>query len=124
RRPRPAPLIEPGAKAPAFTLASHRGEDVSLSDFARRRLALCFFPNAFSPVCSDQFSTYVPVAEEIQATGVEVLGVSTDGSWTLRAFRKALEIPFTLLSDFHPKAEMSTAYGAYLADWGTTNRSV
>ena len=29
-----------------------------------------------------------------------------------------------LLSDFHPKGEMSSAYGAYLPDWGTTNRSL
>ena len=30
----------------------------------------------------------------------------------------------TLLSDFHPKGEVSRAYGAYLEDWGTPNRSL
>ena len=30
----------------------------------------------------------------------------------------------TLLADFHPKGEVSRAYGAYIEDWGTTNRSL
>ena len=30
----------------------------------------------------------------------------------------------TLLSDFHPKGEVSRAYGAYLERWGTPNRSL
>ncbi len=30
----------------------------------------------------------------------------------------------TLLSDFHPKGEVSRLYGAYLEEWGTPNRSV
>jgi alkyl hydroperoxide reductase subunit AhpC len=29
-----------------------------------------------------------------------------------------------LLADFNPKGEMSSAYGAYLPDYGTTNRSL
>ena len=30
----------------------------------------------------------------------------------------------TLLADFHPKGEVSRAYGAYLEEWGTPNRSL
>ena len=30
----------------------------------------------------------------------------------------------TLLADFHPKGEVSRAYGAYLEDCGTPNRSL
>ena len=30
----------------------------------------------------------------------------------------------TLLSDFHPKGEVSRLYGAYLEEWGTPNRSL
>ena len=29
-----------------------------------------------------------------------------------------------LVLAFYPKGEMSSAYGAYLPDWGTTNRSL
>ena len=117
-------MIEPGAKAPEFTLPNHRGERVSLSDFAGRRLVLCFYPNDFSPVCSDQLSVYQEVLADVHAAGAELVGISTDGSWSHNAFRKHLGLEMPLLSDFHPKGEVSRAYGAYLEDWGTPNRSL
>ena len=117
-------MIEPGVAAPEFTLPNHRGEDVSLSDFRGRNVVLAFYPNDFSPVCSDQLSVYQEVLSEIQAAGAELIGVSTDGSWAHNAFRKHLGLEMTLLSDFHPKGEVSRAYGAYLEEWGTPNRSL
>jgi len=117
-------VIEPGTKAPEFTLPNHRGEAVRLTDFAGRKLLLCFYPNDFSPVCSDQLSIYQEVLAEIRAEGVELVGISTDGTWSHNAFRKQLGLEMPLLSDFHPKGEVSRAYGAYLEDWGTPNRSL
>ncbi len=117
-------MIEPGTEAPGFTLPNHRGEDVSLADFRGRKVVLCFYPNDFSPVCSDQMSTYQEVLPQVREAGVELVGISTDGSWAHNAFRKHLGLEMTLLSDFHPKGEVSRAYGAYLEDWGTPNRSL
>jgi peroxiredoxin len=117
-------VIEVGATAPEFRLPNHRGEAVSLSDYRGRKLLLCFYPNDFSPVCSDQLSLYQEVLSEIEAAGAELVGISTDGSWAHNAFRKQLGLGMTLLSDFHPKGEVARAYGAYLEDWGTTNRSL
>jgi peroxiredoxin len=117
-------MIEPGTPAPEFELPNHRGEPVSLSDYRGRKLVLCFYPNDFSPVCSDQLSLYQEVLPRIAAAGAELVGISTDGSWAHNAFRKHLGLEMTLLSDFHPKGEVSRAYGAYLEDWGTPNRSL
>jgi peroxiredoxin len=117
-------VIEPGAKAPDFTLRDHSGTERSLSDFAGRKLVLAFYPGDFSPVCNDQLSIYQEVLSEIDSRGAELVGVSVDSSWSHRAFRKQANLEMTLLSDFHPKGEMSSAYGAYLPDWGTTNRSL
>jgi peroxiredoxin (alkyl hydroperoxide reductase subunit C) len=117
-------VIEAGADAPEFTLKDHRGQDVSLSDYRGGKVVLCFYPNDFSPVCTDQLSVYQEVKPEFDAAGVTLLGISVDHSWAHRAFRKELGIEFTLLADFHPKGEVATAYGAYLSDWGTTNRSL
>jgi peroxiredoxin len=117
-------VIEPGAQAPEFTLPNHRGEQVSLADFRGRKLIICFYPNDFSPVCSDQLSIYQGVLGEINAAGAEIVGISTDGSWAHNAFRKQLGLEITLLSDFHPKGAVASAYGAYLDDWGTPNRSL
>jgi peroxiredoxin len=117
-------LIEPGATAPDFTLRDHGGKERSLSDFAGRKLVLAFYPGDFSPVCSDQLSVYQEVLGEIESRGAQLVGVSVDSTWSHRAFRKQLNLEMPLLSDFHPKGEMSSAYGAYLPDWGTTNRSL
>jgi peroxiredoxin len=117
-------VIAAGVDAPEFTLRDHRGEDVSLSEFRGGKVVLCFYPNDFSPVCSDQLSLYQEVKPELDAARATLLGISVDQTWTHRAFRKHLGIEFTLLADFHPKGEVASAYGAYLPDWGTANRSL
>jgi peroxiredoxin len=117
-------VISPGEPAPDFTLPNHRGEQVSLADFQGRKVMLVFYPSDFSPVCTDQLSIYQEVLGEIEGKGLALVGVSVDSTWTHRAFRKQLGIEIPLLADFHPKGEMSAAYGAYLDDWGTTNRSL
>jgi peroxiredoxin len=117
-------LIEPGTPAPDFTLPNHRGEQISLSDFRGRKVVLAFYPNDFSPVCSDQLSVYQEVLPQINQAGAELIGISTDGSWCHNAFRKHLGLEMTLLADFHPKGEVASAYGAYLEQWGTPNRSL
>jgi peroxiredoxin len=117
-------LIEPGTPAPDFALPNHKGEEVGLADFRGRWLVLCFYPNDFSPVCSDQLSIYQEVLGQLHERGTELVGISTDATWTHNAFRKHLGIEITLLSDFHPKGEVTRAYGAYLEDYGTPNRSL
>ena len=117
-------MIGPGEPAPDFTLPNHRGEDVSLAEFRGRKLVLCFYPNDFSPVCSDQFSVYESVLAEVRERGAELVGISTDGSWSHNAFRKHLGTEIVLLSDFHPKGEVTRAYGAYIEERGHPNRSL
>jgi len=117
-------LISVGETAPDFSLPNHKGEQVSLSDFRGRRVMLAFYPNDFSPVCSDQLSIYQEVKRGFDEAGLELLGVSVDHSWAHRAFRKELNLDFTLLADFHPKGEVAERYGAYLPDYGTSNRSL
>ena len=117
-------MIEVGEKAPDFSLPNHKGEQVSLSDFRGRRVMLAFYPSDFSPVCSDQLSIYQEVKPDLDEAGLEVVGVSIDHSWAHRAFRKQLHLDFTLLADFHPKGQVAELYGAYLPDYGTSNRSL
>jgi peroxiredoxin len=117
-------LISPGEKAPDFSLPNHKGEQVSLSDFRGRQVMLAFYPSDFSPVCSDQLSIYQEVKPSLDEAGLEVVGISIDHSWAHRAFRKELNLDFTLLADFHPKGQVAELYGAYLPDYGTSNRSL
>ena len=117
-------MIKVGEKAPDFSLPNHKGEQVSLSDFRGRKVMLAFYPSDFSPICSDQLSIYQEVKPDLDEAGLEVVGVSIDHSWAHRAFRKELNLDFTLLADFHPKGQVAELYGAYLPDYGTSNRSL
>ena len=117
-------MIKVGEKAPDFSLPNHKGEQVSLSDFRGRKVMLAFYPSDFSPVCSDQLSIYQEVKPDLDEASLEVVGVSIDHSWAHRAFRKELNLDFTLLADFHPKGQVAELYGAYLPDYGTSNRSL
>jgi peroxiredoxin Q/BCP len=42
-------LLSPGDPAPDFTLADQNGNQVSLGNFAGRKLAIFFFPKALTP---------------------------------------------------------------------------
>jgi peroxiredoxin len=117
-------MIEPGTAAPEFSLRDQDGDRVGLSDFAGKRLVLAFYPADFSPVCTDQLSVYQEVLGDIEAQDAALVGVSVDSVYCHRAFRQHLGLTIPLLADFHPKGEMATDYGAYLEDWGTTNRSL
>ena len=117
-------MIAPGERAPDFTLRDQDGQEVSLSDFRGRRLVLCFYPADFSPVCTDQLSIYQEVLPQIEQRGAALVGISVDHHWAHKAFRERLGLDITLLADFHPKGEMSSAYGAYLEARGHDNRSL
>lgn len=118
-------MIAVGEKAPDFTLRNQDGEKVSLADYRGRKLMLIFYPGDFSPVCGDQLSIYQEVKPEIEAKGVELVGVSVDGFFAHKAFQEKLGIDTTLLSDFEPKGEVARAYGSYLdAPLGFANRTL
>jgi peroxiredoxin len=116
-------VIEPGTPAPEFTLKNQDGERVSLADFRGRRVMLVFYPADFSPVCTDQLSIYQEVLPQIEGEAA-LLGISVDSIWSHRAFREQLGAEIPLLADFHPKGEVAASYGAYLAEYGTSNRSL
>lgn len=117
-------MIEAGDKAPAFSLPDHTGQLVSLDDFAGRRLLIAFFPLAFSPVCNDQLTAYGKIQDDLDQAEVTLVGVSVDSAFAHKAFRDQLGVETTLLADFEPKGEVAKAYGAYLDDWGHSNRSL
>ncbi len=117
-------MIEPGTRAPDFSLPDHDGNEVSLSDFAGRKLVLAFYPLDFSPVCTDQLGLYQEVLGEIEAQGASLVGISVDSSYCHRAFREQLNLTMPLLADFNPKGEVSRAYGAWIDQVDHGNRSL
>lgn len=117
-------MIAVGDQAPDFTLRNQDFEKVSLSDYRGRKVLLVFYPGDFSPVCGDQLSIYQEVKPEIDAKGVDLVGVSVDSFFAHKAFRDQLGFEFTLLSDFEPKGEVARAYDSYVEKLGFANRTL
>jgi len=117
-------IVEPGTPAPDFTLPDQDGNEVSLRDLRGQRIVLAFYPLDFSPVCTDQLNVYQEVLGELEAQGATLYGVSVDSAYSHRAFQQQLGIAIPLLSDFHPKGEVSRAYGVLIEERGHTGRAL
>ena len=53
------------------------------------------------------------------------MGISTDSSWSQRAFTTALgNVNYPVLADFHPKGEVCQNYGIYNEQRGNCHRAV
>lgn len=100
-----------GDTAPAFTLTSDTGEQVSLDDFAGRRVIVYFYPAAMTPGCTKQACDFTDSLDSLQAAGYEVVGISPDKPEKLAKFRERDGLTITLLSD--PSKETLSAYGAF-----------
>jgi peroxiredoxin len=115
-------MIEPGSAAPDFALPDQDGNIVKLEDLRGQTSVLVFYPMDWSPVCTDQLNVYQEVLGDLDAQGARLYGVSVDSAFSHKAFQASLGLSFPLLADFHPKGEVSKAYGAYIEGAGISNR--
>jgi peroxiredoxin Q/BCP len=103
--------LQPGDRAPAFSLPDADGRTVSLSDYAGRRVVVYFYPAAMTPGCTTQACDFRDSLSALAAAGIDVVGISPDQPAKLARFRDAEGLTFPLLSD--PDKLVLTAYGAY-----------
>ncbi|MCZ4080405.1 thioredoxin-dependent thiol peroxidase [Rhodococcus sp. H36-A4] len=103
--------LEPGDTAPAFTLPDADGNDVSLSDYAGKKVVIYFYPAASTPGCTKQACDFRDSLAELNGAGLEVIGISPDKPAKLAKFRDAEGLNFPLLSD--PEKSTLLAWGAF-----------
>jgi peroxiredoxin len=116
--------LPPGAPAPDFELPSTPDQKVMLSDFRGQPVILVFYPEDWSPVCSDQLGLYQAVFPEFQRFNAELLAISVDSAWSHTAFAKDRNLHFPLLSDFEPKGAVAKTYQVYRDAEGTAERAL
>jgi peroxiredoxin len=116
--------LELGGPAPDFTLRDQFGQDVTLSSFrGRKAVALLFYPFAFSGVCTGELSGVRDRLDEFLTFETEVLAISCDPVYSLRAFADAEGLNFPLLSDFWPHGAVASAYDVFDESKGRARRS-
>jgi len=116
--------LPPGTKAPDFALRATPDQTMSLGELRGQPVILAFYPEDWSPVCSDQMALYQEVLPEFQRFNAALLGISVDGVWCHLAFANDRNLHFPLLADFEPKGEVARAYQVYRAEDGTSERAL
>jgi thioredoxin-dependent peroxiredoxin len=88
-----------GEKAPNFVLKDLDGEDWNLSEQLGKTVVLLFYPGDNTPVCTAQLCSVRDNWSEYQATGAEVVGISTDSVSSHKGFADKHSLTLRLLSD-------------------------
>ena len=113
-----------GGTAPDFTLRDQFGQDVTLSSYrGAKAVVVLFFPFAFSGVCTGEMATIRDRLDEFMTFDTEVLAISCDPVYALRAFADQDGLNFPLLSDFWPHGEVTRAYDVFDEGRGAPRRS-
>lgn len=118
-----SPLTE-GTPAPDFVLTDQFGQETALSGYRGvKAVAVVFFPFAFSGVCTGELSGVRDRLEEFMTFDTEVVAISCDPVFALRAFADRDGLNFPLLSDFWPHGEVTRSFGVFNETKGCPNRS-
>lgn len=92
-------MLAVGTVAPAFTLPDQEGNNISLSDFAGKKVVLYFYPKDSTPGCTRQAQAFRDAFEKFVAAGAVIIGISKDSVKSHLNFATKQELPFILLSD-------------------------
>ena len=103
--------LQPGAKAPAFTLPRDGGGTLSLADFAGRTLVLYFYPKADTSGCTKEAIDFSQLKSAFSKAGADILGVSGDPVAAQDKFKAKHKLSIALGSD--ETHRMLEAYGVW-----------
>ena len=116
--------LENDTQAPDFELLNQFGETIRLSDYrGKRAVALVFFPLAFSGTCTGELCELRDNLALFKDHAAELIGISVDSKFTLRAWAEQEQYDFTLLADFWPHGQVAKEYGVFLQEKGYANRA-
>lgn len=97
-------MLQPGQKAPDFTLMDQNGKEVRLSDFLGKKVVLYFYPKDNTPGCTKQACAFASAYDAFREKDIVVIGISKDSVSSHVKFAEKYHLPFILLSDPERKA--------------------
>jgi peroxiredoxin Q/BCP len=92
-------LIEPGKKAPSFTLNDQDGTTHKLADYEGRPVILYFYPKDDTPGCTKETCAFQSNLPRFKTRKAAVLGVSILDERSKAKFATKYDITFPLLAD-------------------------
>jgi len=92
--------IQPGDRAPDFTLTDQHGQPVTLSAVLEKSaVVLFFYPKDDTPVCTREACAFRDAYDDFVEAGATVIGISSDKTASHRRFADKHGLQFTLVSD-------------------------
>src|SRR5712691_10220448 len=104
-------LIDPGKKAPAFTLKDQHGKTHRLADYEGRPVVLYFYPKDDTPGCTKEACAFRDNLPKFKASQAAILGVSVLDEASKARFADKYDLTFPLLAD--ADHEVAEKYGAW-----------
>jgi peroxiredoxin Q/BCP len=105
------PYLNIGDKAPDFKVADQDGKQVSLANFAGKKIIIYFYPKADTPGCTAESCNLRDNYNDLLGKGFKIIGVSPDNQLMQKKFAEKYNLPFTLLAD--ENKEVIKSYGAW-----------
>ena len=115
-----------GSPAFDFEMVDQHGNLHTLSDYAgKQNVLLSFHIFSFTKGCNNQITGFRSSYLKFKELNTQILGVSCDAQPTQTAYSTSLgNLPYPVLSDFHPKGKVSKQFGIFNEDRGTSDRGV
>ena len=92
-------LIEPGKKAPSFSLPDQDGTVHSLADYAGQPVVIYFYPKDDTPGCTKESCAFQDNLPKFKKSKAAVFGMSMLDSKSKAKFAKKYDLTFPLLAD-------------------------
>src|SRR5688500_847003 len=92
-------MIDPGKKAPAFSLPDQAGKTHNLADYAGQPVVLYFYPKDDTPGCTTESCAFQDNLPKFKKGKAAVLGVSVLDSKSKAKFADKYGLKFPLLAD-------------------------
>lgn len=103
--------LKVGDKAPEFSLLNQDGVQISLKDFAGKKVVLYFYPKDDTPGCTIESCEFSELYDEFSAKNAVILGISPDNEKSHCKFIDKFKLKHTLLCD--TSTQTARDYGAW-----------
>ncbi len=104
--------LQPGMRAPDFSLPTDGGGKLSLKDFKGRKVVLYFYPKDNTSGCTKEAIGFQQALAEFEAAGAAVIGASKDSVTSHDGFKEKQGLTFPLLSDVN--GTLCVNYGTWV----------
>jgi peroxiredoxin Q/BCP len=104
--------LEPGDKAPDFTLPTDGDGKIKLSDLKGQKVVIYFYPKDDTSGCTAEACQFRDMLPKFKKMDAVVVGISRDPVAAHDKFKKKYQLPFTLASDVEGK--VTEKYGVWV----------